>query len=227
MHTQTHAHAVTHTRAFLYLNLSRFLWPVVELLPLPVKAGSLSEWSLWPHNNDSWLPEWQRLPPQELQILTEEQDVSQRQLCVTKTGGEEEEEEALCCSLLPELLQTYRKRRPDTSAYLGATRAISWLYVCVCVFGQGKAWQRQKYRWQLGGCGECVCKGVISWQNVSSCLWITTLSFLHEHPAQHILPGYLHDTHFPWKVFLNHQTTVTDSTWETHKNVICVCMQLD
>lgn len=153
-HKQMHMHSLTYTCSHVW-NFQISL-PVVELLPLPVKAGSLSSWTLWPHNNDSWLSEWRCLPPRELWTNTEEQDVSQQPLCVTKTGGEEEEEEVQCCILLPELLQKYRKRTHDTSAFWEPHGPFPDFFVCgcVCVFGQRKAWQMQKYRWQLG---EYVC----------------------------------------------------------------------
>lgn len=68
-------------------------------------------------------PKWQRFPPQGLQISTEEQ---LSMFCFTETCGLQEEETERCSTLLPELLQKYRKGRHDTSAFLGASS-------CACV----------------------------------------------------------------------------------------------
>lgn len=90
-------------------------------------------------------------------------------------------------SLFPELLQKYRKGTHDTSAYLGATRATSWVCVC-CAFGPGeKGLTEAEIRTAVRGFGVCMCRGVMSGQNVSSCLWITALSFL-----QNIQPSSAH-----------------------------------
>lgn len=76
-----------------------------------------------------------------------------------------------------------RKGRHDTSAYLGPARAVSSVCVSTCVcFWSGKGLTEAEIQMAVRGVG-----GVISWQYMRSCLWITTLSFL-----QNIQPSSAH-----------------------------------
>lgn len=136
-HRQFILHANTNKlRLFTFLLLisSRFPWPVVESPPPPTCRS-------WISVKVITLTTQQRLmaPRVAASPATGAADFYRRTRAVTATAvshrdrREEEEEEERCCSLLPELLQKYRKGRHDTSAYLGAARAVSCACVCVLV----------------------------------------------------------------------------------------------
>lgn len=111
---------------------------------------------------------------------------------------EEEEEEERCCSLLPELLQKYRKGR--------MTHQLIWelhgpFPVCalvrVCVFGQEKGLTEAEIQMAVRG---------VAWNKLTECefLLVDHHTFLPaEHPAQlsTFSQVIFHDTHFPWRAF--------------------------
>lgn len=155
LHANTNqcTHTCTHT-----FSMRLFPWPVAESLPLPAEVGSLSRWSLWPHNNDSWLPG-----------VTSPTTGVANSYRITRTVT------ATAAPLTVAARDRGRRRRGRRREVLqppswalqkyqkgkeGMTHQLIWdphgpfplcVLVRVCVFGQGKAWQRQKYRWQLGG----------------------------------------------------------------------------
>lgn len=215
MHTYKCEYSSTHTHAWLYLIFLWFPWPAVEVTPPPTCE-------IWISVRANTLTTQQRLMASQRRSCKVSQ---RRQLCVSGTTGEvrgrgeEEEDEAPSRGLLPAALffQKYQKRSHDISVYLGATQAISWVSLSVCLLEE-KAWQRQKCRWHWEGWGLCV--GVRGCNKLTECEFLlaaATLSFLREHPgpAQHILPDYLSNTRFPPARLFNHQTAAADPKAES------------
>lgn len=170
-------------------------WAIDKSFPLPVEVGSLSRWLLWPHNSGSWLSRVAASPTTgAANSYRRRTTVTATAVSHTVTGGEEEEEKERRCSLLPEFLQKYQKGSHDTSAYLGAARAVSSLYQCACMcvcecvnvcWVKEKAWQRQKYRWQYSRGLKCVW----SHNKLTECEFLVAdryafLLFPHNRPAK-------------------------------------------
>lgn len=145
-------HTYMHTYFFFK---QRFPWPKAVSLPLPAEVEALSRWSLWPHNNDSWLPGLKVSPTTgaaNSYRITRTVTATAAPLTVAaRDRGKRRGRRREVLQALSWTLQKYQKGKE------GMTHQLIWdphgpfplsVFVRVCVFGQGKAWQRQKYRWQ-------------------------------------------------------------------------------
>lgn len=124
------------------------------LLSLPVEAGCLSGRPFRPHRNDSWLPAWRRLLPQERQARTAEQHSDNCERVLHKCWGRGRRGSVL----LPELLQKCQKRRRIS---LFGRRVGHFLALRACVWLEKGLTKAEK---EFSGVGVCVC--VRAWERM-------------------------------------------------------------